>query len=152
MSIGYKSTLTFSLILCSFLNCKMAAAVDLQQLQNECADLGLKIGTLSNGKCVLKLRKKAMESEKKEAYLQEQQTQNYRAQQIKEAEMMDLQRRSVAAQEELAKAQDRAATNNMLFNGIQMLRGSGPYYQPQPAAPRAPISCLTMPNGMISCQ
>jgi hypothetical protein len=145
-SVKITAFATFGFIVI-FLFSETANAFDLKALQAECAELGLKIGTPANGKCVLKLRKKEKESEARDNATQEEQLLMYRLQQQREAELHDLQRRSVQAQEELAKAQDRAATNNMLFNGIQMMRGTGPYALPQP---RAPITCSTF-GSMTTC-
>jgi hypothetical protein len=134
--------LSFVIVLC---NIGSAKAISLEELQKECEDLGLKIGTPANGNCVLKLRKKVKESQARDEYMEAQQMQMYRERQQQQAAMYELQSRSVAAQEALANAQREAVQNNLLYNGIQMLRGSGPYGYPT-APSRAPITCHTFSN------
>ncbi len=58
----YKSSNKFCVLLagCCLLLANDSYAVDFEVLQNQCAELGFKIKTLENGKCVLKLRKKVI--------------------------------------------------------------------------------------------
>jgi hypothetical protein len=58
----YKPSNTFCVLLvgCCLLLTNDSYAVDFEGLQNQCAELGFKIKTPENGKCVLKLRKKVI--------------------------------------------------------------------------------------------
>ncbi|MCX7073946.1 MAG: hypothetical protein NTZ70_03910 [Methylococcales bacterium] len=60
----YKSSNRFCVLLvgCCLLLANDSYAVDFDGLQNQCAELGFKIKTPENGKCVLKLRKKVIGS------------------------------------------------------------------------------------------
>lgn len=93
-------------------------AVDMEVLQEQCADIGFKIKTPANGKCVLRLMKsvkaeeKTVESQEK-AYADQQaaiaaQAQQAEALRQQEAQMLQLQRESVAAQQQAAQAQTEA--------------------------------------------
>jgi hypothetical protein len=93
-------------------------AVDMEVLQEQCADIGFKIKTPANGKCVLRLMKsvkaeeKAVESQQ-QAYADQQaaiaaQAQQAEALRQQEAQMLQLQRESVAAQQQAAQAQTEA--------------------------------------------
>ena len=119
-------------------------ALDLQILQEQCADIGFKIKTPANGKCVLQLmqtvkNKEAQGLADQRAYdsrvaavnAQRQQEATMRQQQ---AEMYELQRRSVAAQEQAAKAQTDAADNQgraawigVMNQGLDRMTGTGAY-------------------------
>ena len=90
-------------------------AVDMAVLQEQCADIGFKMRTPANGTCVLRLMKGVKAEEKavvaqQQAYANQQAAQATLDQQAanlrqQQAEMYDLQRRSVAAQEQAAQAQ-----------------------------------------------
>lgn len=58
----YKSLNKFCVLLagCCLLFANDSYAIDFEGLQNQCAELGFKIKTPENGKCVLKLRKKVI--------------------------------------------------------------------------------------------
>lgn len=58
----YKSSNRFCVLLagCCLLLANDSYAIDFEGLQNQCAELGFKIKTPENGKCVLKLRKKVI--------------------------------------------------------------------------------------------
>ena len=124
-------------------------AADIGSLKKECAELGFKINSIANSDCALKLLKIANQhdeiesSRRVDAEQQARQEQLYRQQQYEQAE---LQRRAVAAQEEVAKAQSNAAFNNMLFNGYQMMNGTGPY-----SKPRSSVTCTSFMNS-TTCQ
>lgn len=104
-------------------------AVDMEVLQAQCAEIGFKIKTPANGKCVLNLMRSVKSSEAKVATEQRvyeeqnnaraaerEQTEALRQQQ---AEMYELQRRSVAAQEQAAKAQTDAVTDAANYRSQQ---------------------------------
>ena len=142
-----------------------AYAVDMAVLQEQCADIGFKIRTPANGKCVLRLMKGVNATEAREASEERARADSVRAREEEslvrdaeiaqaravrqqQADLMELQRRSVAAQEEAASAQSRNSSINSLSNTIQMLGGTGAYYKP---APRTPITCTTFVNS-TTCQ
>ena len=146
-----------------------AYAVDMAVLQEQCADIGFKIRTPANGKCVLRLMKGVNATEAREASEERARADSVRAreeeslvrdaeiaqaravrqqQEAQQAELMALQRRAVVAQEKAARAQDSDNTLNMFSNTIQMLGGTGAYYKP---APRTPITCTTFVNS-TTCQ
>jgi hypothetical protein len=155
-----------------------AYAVDMAVLQEQCADIGFKIRTPANGKCVLRLMKGVNATEAREASEERARADSVRAreeeslvrdaeiaqaravrqqQEAQQAELMELQRRSVAAQEEAASAQSRNSSINSLSNTIQMLGGTGAYYKPPVYAPapaiKTPISCFTGGGGRwTTCQ
>ena len=116
MNIKYFNSIFFKLCLISLiLLSSKSYAVDMEVLQEQCADIGFKINTPANGKCVLRLMK-SVKAEEKAAAVQEQAYANQQAaiaaqaQQAqvirqKEAEMLQLQRDSVAAQQQAAQAQ-----------------------------------------------
>lgn len=153
-----KKTFIFVLFVCSI----SIQASDVSIYKNECSNLGFKIGTKANSNCALKLLKRAREIEyqqhsnevARERLEQERIDLEYQQELIREQQRQayELQQRAVAAQEQAAAAQERQANSYQFNNALQMLMGTGAYSRPQPAAPRAPISCLTMPNGMTSCQ
>lgn len=128
-------------------------------LQRECVDLGFKPNTSENGKCVLKLlntNSAGSGSSSAEARIKARQKEYARDAEIaakerelevlriKQAEQLELQRRSVAAQEQAAQAQSNAASAYMLNNTMQMMMGTGAYYKPP--TNRNPIICNTFGN------
>ena len=151
-----------------------AYAVDMAVLQEQCADIGFKIRTPANGKCVLRLMKGVNATEAREASEERARADSVRAREEEslvrdaeiaqaravrqqQADLMELQRRSVAAQEEAASAQSRNSSINSLSNTIQMLGGTGAYYKPPVYAPapavKTPISCFTGGGGRwTTCQ
>lgn len=132
------------------------ADADVQSLQQECVELGFKINSEANSDCALKLLKRARKqdelarSQEAEISAREAQQRQIEYQQglvrQQQLEMYELQQRSLAAQERAAKAQSDANANAMIFNGIQMMNGTGAYYKPPPPMPRAPINCYTTGN------
>ena len=151
-----------------------AYAVDMAVLQEQCADIGFKIRTPANGKCVLRLMKGVNATEAREASEERARADSVRAREEEslvrdaeiaqaravrqqQADLMELQRRSVAAQEEAASAQSRNSSINSLSNTIQMLGGTGAYDKPPVYAPapaiKTPISCFTGGGGRwTTCQ
>ena len=142
-------------------------AVDMEVLQEQCADIGFKIKTPANGKCVLRLMKGVKAEEKvvaaqEQAYANQQaaqasaqaaQTQQAEALRQQQAEMYELQRRSVVAQEQAAQAQTDAVGDQQRqryldqFNdGIQKMTGTGAY------APTRNSTSTCVKNGnRLSC-
>ena len=123
-------------------------AADMEVLQQQCSEIGFKIKTPDNGKCVLKLLKKISTSidinsssvsqsqsieaaqqrndERQQSYTRDaQRAQRERDYQLQQ-EMLALQQRSVAAQESAVRAQ-RAANYQSIIQGIM---------------PRTPVTCL----------
>lgn len=143
-----------------FISTSECHAVDMQVLQEQCADIGFKIKTPANGKCVLQLmqsvknreaqalaEQRAYESKVAAENAQRQQEAALRKQQ---AEMFELQKRSIAAQEAAANAQREAIDNDRqarawsaVGESLQRQYGTGAYApQPPPLpTPRAPITC-----------
>jgi len=135
-------------------------AVDIQILQEQCADIGFKIKTPANGKCVLQLmqsvknreaqalvEQRAYESKVAAENAQRQQEAALRQQQT---EMFELQKRSIEAQEAAANVQREAIDNDRqarawsaVGESLQRRYGTGAYApQPPPLpTPRAPITC-----------
>jgi hypothetical protein len=127
-------------------------ATDMELLQQQCAEIGFKVKTPDNGKCVLKLLKKIniatdtksnSDSQSQSIEAAEQRTyerqQNYaqdadrlqrERMQQQQQEMLELQRRSVVAQENAAQAQRAANYQNII----------------QSFTPRAPLNCTSMGN------
>ena len=137
-------------------------AVDMEVLQEQCADIGFKIKTPANGKCVLRLMKGVKAEEKavavqEKAYSNQQAAQANQTQQEEylrqqQAEMYELQRRSVAAQEAVAASQHEALVDqkrqrylNQFNDGIQKMTGTGAY-APRPPSPPIQVRCVTNYN------
>lgn len=147
-------------------------ALELSVLQNECAEIGFKIKTEGNGKCVLQLmdkfnskpinqgttiddvsgaQQRTIERQRqyeKDAELVQKQHEidGFKRQQ---AEMYELQRRSYTAQEAAANAQRDEIANERsarawgaVGRSLEKLSGTGAY------APRPPVTCIT--NGNIT--
>ena len=131
-------------------------AVDIQILQEQCADIGFKIKTPANGKCVLQLMKSVKNREaqaltEQRAYESKVAAENAQRQQEaalrqQQAEMFELQKRSIEAQEASAKAdreemanQRRARAWSAVGESLQRQYGTGAY---APPPPRTPITCL----------
>ena len=112
--------------LCLFFTCVLLMAsntnaVDITVLQEQCAEIGFKIRTPANGKCVLKLMKSvnvrevseqkakvdAEKAREEESRLRDADIAQARALNQHQEEMMDLQRRGVVAQEQATKAQNK---------------------------------------------
>jgi hypothetical protein len=130
-------------------------ALDLQILQEQCADIGFKIKTPANGKCVLQLMQTAKNKEyqalaerkavttenaqrQQEASLRQQEA--YLRQQ--QSEMLELQRRSIQAQENIAKEESRRESLKIMQKGLEMMGGQ---------QPKKPTTCLNVGAGIISC-
>ena len=160
------------IIVISCLVSNSTSAVELSVLQKECAEIGFKIKTEDNGKCVLQLmdkfNSKAIKQEtvindvnaaqqrtierqkqyEKDAEIAQKQREidEFKRQQ---AEMYEQQRRSYAAQEAAANAQREAIDNDRqarawsaVGESLQRQYGTGAY------APRPPITCIN--NGNIT--
>ena len=155
------------------------AAVELSILQKECAEIGFKIKTEDNGKCVLQLMdkfsskatiqtstkaiKQAIEiddvsaaqqrtNERQQQYEKDaeiaQQQREIDALKKQQAQMYDLQKRSVAAQEQAAQAQAEGAADErrsrglkLMNQGLDRMTGTGAY------APKASTSFSCIRNG-----
>jgi hypothetical protein len=123
-------------------------AADIEVLQQQCAEIGFVIKTPDNGKCVLSLLKKITNTidskfnpetqsysidaaqkridERQQSYARDaERLQRERINQ-QQQEMLELQRRSVAAQEDAAQAQ-RAANYQSILQSL---------------TPRAPVNCV----------
>lgn len=145
MNIKYFNSILYSSCLIGLmLLSNKSYALNLEVLQEQCADIGFKIKTPANGKCVLRLMKSVKAEEKagavqEQAYANQQAAIAAQAQQAEDlrqqqAEMYELQRRSVAAQEQAAQAQTDAATDQRRANGLRLmnqgldrLTGTGAY-------------------------
>ena len=118
---------------------KNTYALDMQVLQEQCADIGFKIKTPANGKCVLQLiqtvkNREANEAAQQRAYenqraaqeadrqftIRQQQQQSALLQQ--QTEMFELQKRSVAAQEQAAQAQTDTADGLRRDRSLRLMR------------------------------
>ena len=164
MNIKYFNSILYSSCLMGLiLLSNKIYAVDMEVLQEQCADIGFKIKTPANGKCVLRLMKSVKAEEKalaaqEQAYANQQaaqaaaqaaQIQQAEALRQQQAEMYELQRRAVAAQEQAAQAQADAVGDqqrqrylNQFNDGIQKMTGTGAYAPPA-QAPTTRIRCVT---------
>ena len=138
-------------------------AVDMEVLQEQCADIGFKIKTPANGKCVLRLMKGVKAEEKaviaqEQAYANQQAAIATQAQQAEDlrqqqAQMLQLQRDSIAVQQQAAQAQTDAATDQRRSNGLKLMNqgldrmtGTGAY------APTRNSTSTCVKNGnTLSC-
>jgi hypothetical protein len=135
-TINHISLLSIGLLLSS--NC---LALDMEVLKEQCAEIGFKINTPDNGKCVIRLMKTdAIQKSKEEAEqraLQNQQALRAEekrlvdAQNRQQAELLELQRRSIAVQENMAKEQQRD-------NSIRLLNSIA-------NPPKTSINCTSTP-------
>lgn len=134
-------------------------ALDLQILQEQCADIGFKIKTPANGKCVLQLmqtvkNKEAQGLADQRAYeakvaaenAQRQQEASLRQQEAylrrQQSEMLEIQRRSIQAQENIAKEESRRESLKIMQKGLEIMGGQ---------QPKKPTTCLNVGAGIISC-
>ena len=148
---------------CFILMTANTRAVDMEVLQEQCADIGFKIRTPANGKCVLRLMK-GVKAEEKAVIAQEQAYANQQAAiaaQVQQAEdlrqqqaqMLQLQRDSIAVQQQAAQAQTDAATDQRRSNGLKLMNqgldrmtGTGAY------APTRNSTSTCVKNGnTLSC-
>ena len=153
-----------------------AFADDLSVLQLQCADIGFKIKTPENGKCVLALVNKLrstpnstqssikppvnvvnendIEAAKRRNYERQlnyekdaeiiQKKREIEALERRQNELMDLQRRSVAAQEKTANRGSEDASLLLMQKGLEMMSGAN---RPAPVPMlRMPIECRTYGN------
>lgn len=122
MNIKYSNSILYSSCLIGLIILSNNIyAVDMEVLQEQCADIGFKIKTPANGKCVLRLMKSVNVREVSEqkakvdaerVYQEESRVRDAEIAQERvlnqhQEEMMELQRRGVVAQEEAAKAQSK---------------------------------------------
>lgn len=150
----FKKINCITLIFCGSLINFNCFALDMEVLKEQCADIGFKINTPDNGKCVIRLMKsvanqKAKEEAEQRAY---QNQQAAKAQEIRQAEairqqqseMLELQRRSIEAQENIASEQRRSAGLQLMQKGLESLSGAN---RPAPVPIlRTPIECRTYGN------
>lgn len=143
---------------CFILMTTNTRAVDMEVLQEQCADIGFKIRTPANGKCVLRLMK-GVKAEEKAVIAQEQAYANQQAAiaaQVQQAEdlrqqqaqMLQLQRDSIAAQAQTDAATDQRRSNGLkLMNqGLDRMTGTGAY------APTRNSTSTCVKNGnTLSC-
>jgi hypothetical protein len=152
-----------------------AFADDLSVLQLQCADIGFKIKTPENGKCVLALVNKLrstpkstqssvqppvtlrnendIEAAKRRNYERQltyekdaeitQKKREIEALERRQNELMDLQRRSVAAQENIASEQRRSAGLQLMQKGLESLSGGG--------GQRLKTTCRNAGIGIVTC-
>jgi hypothetical protein len=126
-------------------------AVDMQVLQEQCADIGFKIKTPANGNCVLQLmqtvknRENQALAEKREyenritaENTQRQQEAALRRQQY---EMLELQRRQIESQENIAREQRRSAGLQLMQKGLESLSGGN----------RLRTTCRNAGIGIVTC-
>ena len=148
---------------CFILMTTNTRAVDMEVLQEQCADIGFKIRTPANGKCVLRLMKSVKAEEKaveanEQTYANQQAVIAAQAQQAEDlrqqqAQMLQLQRDSIAAQQQAAQAQTDAATDQRRSNGLKLMNqgldrmtGTGAY------APTRNSTSTCVKNGnTLSC-
>jgi hypothetical protein len=151
-----------------------AFADDLSVLQLQCADIGFKIKTPENGKCVLALVNKLrstpkstqssvqppvtlrnendIEAAKRRNYERQltyekdaeitQKKREIEALERRQNELMDLQRRSVAAQEKTANRGSEAASLLLMQKGLEMMGGG---------QTRKPTTCMNLGGGIVTC-
>ena len=148
-------------ILCftSFLFASNCEAVSIDILQEQCADIGFKIKTPSNGECVLRLMKsvanqKTREESERKAYeakvaaenAQRQQEVSLRQQEAylrrQQSEMLELQRQSIESQENIASEQRRSAGLQLMQKGLESLSGGGQ---------RLKTTCRNAGIGIVTC-
>jgi hypothetical protein len=174
--IFYKA-FKISILLCIYvaLFSDKAFADDLSVLQLQCADIGFKIKTPENGKCVLALVNKLrstpnstqssikpsvnvtnendIEAAKRRNYERQlayekdaelaQKKREIEALELRQNELMDLQRRSVAAQENIASEQRRSAGLQLMQKGLESLSGGG--------GQRLKTTCRNAGIGIVTC-
>jgi hypothetical protein len=153
----FKKNIIYSLIVLFYMTLLTSTkcyAVDIQILQEQCADIGFKIKTPANGKCVLQLmqtvkNKEAQALADQRAYEAKVATENAQRQQEatlrrQQSEMLELQRRSIEAQENVASEQRRSAGLQLMQKGLESLSGAN---RPAPVPIlRTPIECRTYGN------
>jgi len=158
----FKKNIIYSLIVLFYMTLLTSTkcyAVDIQILQEQCADIGFKIKTPANGKCVLQLmqtvkNKEAQGLADQRAYeakvaaenAQRQQEASLRQQEAylrrQQSEMLEIQRRSIQAQENIAKEESRRESLKIMQKGLEMMGGQ---------QPKKPTTCLNVGAGIISC-
>ena len=122
-----KTINTISLLLSGLLLNVNCYELDMEVLKEQCDEIGFKIHTPDNGKCVLRLMESAaIQKRKEETELRAYQNQQavraeekrlVDAQNRQQAELLELQRRSIAVQENMAK--ERQLDNSIrLLNSI----------------------------------
>jgi hypothetical protein len=168
-----RQKISLIIISISYLVSNSVAAVELSLLQKECAEIGFKIKTQENGKCVLQLMDKfnskaTIQSSTKaikqatttdDVSAAQQRTNERQLNYEKDAEiaqkkreievlerrqneLMDLQRRSVAAQEKAANSGSEAASLLLMQKGLEMMGGG---------QTRKPTTCMNLGGGIITC-
>lgn len=119
-----------------------------------CIDIGFKKNSEAFGDCVLELVSRSNKLELKNAeklaaeqLATEKKLENDRQMEAferKQAELLDLQRRSIAAQENIASEQRRSAGLQLMQKGLESLSGAN---RPAPVLIlRTPIECRTYGN------
>ena len=150
MSIDLPSSKIFIFLITGFLlAAKNIHAADIEVLKQQCVEIGFQIKTPDNGKCVLKMLKKATSSsesnlsspvatsqtveaaqqrtyERQQSYARDAERAERERVRQQQLEMLALQRRSVEAQESAAQAQRSANYQNII----------------QSFTPRTPVTCL----------
>jgi hypothetical protein len=114
-------------------------ALDIEILKEQCNEIGFKMHTPDNGKCVLRLMESdAIQKRKEEIELRAYQNQQaVRAEELRQAdvqrrqqaEALELQKRSIAAQESLALEQKRSNSLKSAENWFKLSES----LQPKPA-------------------
>ncbi|MEN9898832.1 MAG: hypothetical protein RLZZ66_2481 [Pseudomonadota bacterium] len=146
----------FSLFLIGFLLNVNCYALDMEILKEQCDEIGFKIHTPDNGKCVLRLMESdATQKRKEEIELRAYQNQqSVRAEELRQAdvqrrqqaEALELQKRSIAAQEALVAEQKR---NNSLQSAENWFKFAESL-QPKPAQPQNQM--LQLPPVTTTCR
>ena len=123
-------------------------ALDIEILKEQCDEIGFKIHTADNGKCVLRLMESAaIQKRKEEVELRAFQNQQAvraeelrqaDAQRLQQAEALELQRRSIAAEEILAAEQKRSNSLKSAENWFKFAESLQPK-QPPPQKLQTPI-------------
>ena len=152
-----KTVNTISLLLSGLLLNINCYALDMEILKEQCDEIGFKIHTPDNGKCVLRLMESAaIQKRKEETELRAYQNQQaVRAEELRQAdaqrrqhmEELDLQRRSIAAQESLAVEQRRSNSLKSAENWFKLSES----LQPKPAQPQnemLPFTCRRLGFGV----
>lgn len=144
--------LSFAFII--FSSMKVYSVDNFEDFKAICIDIGFKKNSEAFGDCVLELVSRSNKLELKnteklaaEQLATEKKLENERQMEVlerKQAELIDLQRRAIAAQENIAEEQRRTAGLQLMQKGLESLSGAS---RPAPVPIlRAPIECRTYGN------
>ena len=147
-----KAINTVSLLLIGLLLNVNCYAIDIEVLKEQCNEIGFKIHTPDNGKCVLRLMESAAkqrtkdEAEQRAFQVQQiakiEETRRENARRRQQNEMLELQRRSIESQEKMVKAQQREAGFELIGKSLEAFSNAN---RPAPT-PKIHIECTTFGN------